>query len=92
MYCLAHGEAITNRENGRFTCDDLVWALQTVRKKAEGSGGAMCGGWKRPQSETRFQQLAGWFDHPATTEPKRQDLLSTNLVTLERLWPALTGA
>jgi hypothetical protein len=55
-------------------------------------GGDLCGGWSRPRYATRFQKLAGWFDHPEVTKPARQDLLSSNLVTLERLWPVLTGA
>lgn len=91
MDCLVPGEAVTNWENGRFTCDNLVWALRTLREKAEVIGGDLCGGWSRPSYQTSFQKLAGWFDHPAAHEPGRQDLISSNLVTLERLWPALTG-
>src|ERR1700691_3881524 len=33
--CLVPGEAITNWESGRFTCDNLVWALKTLREKVE---------------------------------------------------------
>jgi arginase family enzyme len=92
MDCLVPGEAITNWENGRFTCDDLVWALKTLREKVEVIGGDLCGGWSQPRYQTPFQKLAGWFDHPKLPEPKREDLLSRNLVVLERLWPALTGS
>jgi hypothetical protein len=91
MDCLVSGEAVTNWENGRFTCSDLIWALQALREKVGVIGGDICGGWSRPRYATPFQKLAGWFDHPASTEPGRQDLLSSNLVSLERLWPALTG-
>jgi len=89
--CLVHSEAATNWENGRFTCNDLLWALHTLREKVGVIGGDICGGWSRPRYATKFQKLAGWFDHPEVTEPGRKDLLSSNLVTLERLWPALTG-
>jgi arginase family enzyme len=89
--CLAAGEAITNWENGRFTCNDLVWALGKVREKAEVIGGDICGAWSRPRYETTFQKLAGWFDHPKLSPPQRQDLLASNLVALDRLWPVLTG-
>ena len=89
--CLASGEAITNWENGRFTCTDLIWALGKLREKGAVIGGDLCGAWSRPRYATAFQKLAGWFDHPAAHEPARQDLLSSNLVTLERLWPVLTG-
>jgi arginase family enzyme len=90
--CLVSGEATTNWENGRFTCDDLVWALRTLREKVEVIGGDLCGGWSRPVYQTAFQKLAGWFDHPALPPPNREQLLARNLVTLERLWPALTGS
>ena len=92
MDCLLPGEASTNWENGRFTCDNIIWALRRLREKAEVIGGDLCGGWSQPEYETTFQKLVGWFDHPPTHEPMRQDLLSSNLVTLERLWPVLTGA
>ncbi len=89
--CLVSGEAIANWENGRFTCNDLLWALGKLREKVGVIGGDLCGGWSRPQYATAFQKLAGWFDHPPTHEPARQDLLSSNLVTLDRLWPVLAG-
>jgi len=91
MDCLVPDEAVTNWENGRFTCDDLVWALRTLREKVEVIGGDLCGGWSRPAYATSFQKLAGWFDHPASPPPDREQLLARNLTTLQRLWPALTG-
>ncbi len=89
--CLVAGEAITNWENGRFTCADLIWALRGLRERAEVIGGDLCGAWSRSNYATRFQKLASWFDHPPQHEPGRQDLLSSNLPTLERLWPVLTA-
>jgi len=88
--CLQSGESTTNWENGRFTCDDLVWALGALREKAEIIGGDLCGAWSRPDYQTAFQRLAGWFDHPAVIPPGREDLIARNLCTLERLWPVLT--
>jgi arginase family enzyme len=90
--CLVAGEAITNWENGRFTCSDLMWAMRKLRQWVEIIGGDLCGGWSRPGYATRFQKLASWFDHPPLHPPARQDLLSSNLPTLEKLWPVLTGA
>jgi hypothetical protein len=89
--CLVAGEAVTNWENGRFTCADLIWALGKLRRRVEVIGGDLCGGWSRPLYATRFQRLASWFDHPPQHPPGRQDLLSSNLPTLEKLWPALVG-
>jgi hypothetical protein len=90
--CLNPREAVTNWENGRFNSDDLIWALGKVREKADIIGGDLCGGWSRPSYETPFQKFAGWFDHPPVHEPTRQDLLLSNLATLEKLWPVLTGS
>ncbi len=91
MDCLTTGEAITNWENGRFTCNDIIWALQTLREKVEVIGGDICGGWSHQSYQTHFQKLAGWVDHPKEHEPSRQDLIASNLTTFERLWPVLTG-
>jgi len=92
MDCLDSSEAVTNWESGRFTCDELVWALRTLHKKVEVIGGDLCGGWSLPRYRTTFQKLAGWFDHPRVSPPQAEDLLKRNLVALERLWPALTGS
>lgn len=89
--CLASGEAVTNWENGRFTCDDLLWALAALREKAQVIGGDLCGTWAPQEYATTFQRLAGWFDHPAMETPSRETLQTRNLPALEKLWPALTG-
>ncbi len=92
MDCLLSAEAVTNWENGRFTCDDLIWALRTLREKTEIIGGDLCGAWSQPAYQTTFQRLAGWFDHPRASVPSREDLLARNLPVIERLWSALTSA
>jgi len=91
MDCLSASEAVTNWESGRFTCDDLVWALKTLREKVEIIGGDLCGAWSRPSYQTTFQRLAGWFDHPSVKVPSREDLLARNHRVFEQLWPALIG-
>jgi len=91
MDCLSSGEVVTNWENGRFTCDDLVWALNILREKTGIIGGDLCGAWSRPSYQTTFQRLAGWFDHPAIPLPSREDLLERHLHAFNQLWPALTG-
>jgi arginase family enzyme len=92
MDCLVSAESITNWENGRFTCADLVWALRTLREKVEVIGGDLCGAWSQPRYATAFQKLAGWFDHPKGPAPRSEDLLKRNLPVLENLWSALTGS
>jgi arginase family enzyme len=87
--CLAG--AITNWENGRFTPDDLVWALGQAREKARVIGGDLCGAWSRPEYETAFQKLAGWFDHPKVLAPMPEQFAQVQGEIFRRLWPALTG-
>ncbi len=91
MDCLSSAEVVTNWENGRFTCDDLVWALRTLREKTGVIGGDLCGAWSRQNYQTTFQRLAGWFDHPASALPSPEAWQDRNRVALEKLWPALTG-
>jgi arginase family enzyme len=91
MDCLSSDEAATNWENGRFTSDDLVWALHALREKMEVIGGDLCGAWSFPKYQTTFQKLAGWFDHPRVQPPSQDDLLHRNLRVFQQLWPALTG-
>jgi arginase family enzyme len=90
--CLVPEEALTNWENGRFRCDDLLWALSTLRQKVEIIGGDLCGAWSQPAYKTPFQKLAGWFDHPRSAAPDPEKLTARNIASLARLWPALTGA
>ena len=92
MDCLSSAEVATNWENGRLTCDDLVWALRTLREKTEVIGGDLCGAWSEPKYSTTFQRLAGWFDHPSAAVPSREVLLARNLRAIDQLWPALTGS
>lgn len=91
MDCLQPDEAATNWENGRFTCDDLVWALEALRERAEIIGGDLCGAWSLPSYQSTFQKLAGWFDHPTVPLPEQEALMTGNFRTLKQLWPALIG-
>lgn len=89
--CLTTDEAITNWEQGNFTVADLIWALHTLRESATILGGDICGAWSHPEYQTRFQKLAGWFDHPKIALPDPVVSQVRNRSALERLWPALTA-
>ena len=89
MDCLA--ESFTNWENGRFTADDLTWALGELRAKMELIGGDLCGAWSTPGYATRFQKLAGWFDHPRVPAPDPAERRARHERVFGQLWPALTG-
>ena len=90
--CLAEGEVFTNWEQGRFTVPDLIWALTRLRDKATVIGGDLCGAWSRSRYETRFQKLAGWFDHPKIRSPVFEKLGALHQTVFRRIWPALVDA
>jgi arginase family enzyme len=89
--CLRPEEAFTNWEQGRFSMDDVVWALGAIRKKAQIMGGDLCGAWSPPVYQLSFQKWAGWFDHPKVAEPDRKLRTVRHRDLFRRLWPALTG-
>jgi hypothetical protein len=91
MDCLSGFEAMTNWENGRFFCSQLVWALKVLREHATIIGGDLCGAWSAQKYATPFQRFAGWFDHPKIPAPSVEVQLTHNLPILEKIWPALTG-
>ena len=90
MDCLANTEAATNWEQGRLTCEDVVWALGALREKVEVIGGDLCGAWSEPKYATRFQRLAGWFDHPSLPPMEERERQQRNGRAFAKLWPALT--
>lgn len=85
-------EAVTNWENGRFTREDVRWALGELRAQgAEVAAGDLCGAWS-PQGYARWRQcFAANADHPRLPNPEPGEALAINLATLRALWPALTG-
>jgi hypothetical protein len=90
--CLAEGAISTNWEPGKYNCDDIVWALGQIRDETELIGGDLCGAWSKPLYATRFQKLAGGFDHPKLPDPTPAQRAAGQAEVFSRLWPALTGA
>ena len=89
--CLTPDTLATNWEQGRFTCDDLVWALGHLQENAKIIGGDLCGAWSPPQYGSSLQAWAGWFDHPKVAAPETTGQAQRLREIFERLWPALTG-
>jgi arginase family enzyme len=88
--CLTKADAVTNWEAGRFTVDDLVWALGVLHEKMNVIGGDLCGAWSPPAFAGTFQRFASWWDHPkAKVDTSRRT--AVNEAALTRLWPALVG-
>ncbi len=89
--CLQREEAATNWEQGLFTADDVVWAIQQLAEHARIVGGDLCGA-QSPPSYARFRQrLLATHDHPRLELIDREAASALNLRALRKIWPALTG-
>ena len=91
MDCLVANEAVTNWESGRFTGDEVVWALQKLRKSCRITGGDLCGAYSEPRYARWKQRLAANFDHPKLVQPPTDKIREINFNTLAKIWPALVG-
>ena len=91
MDCLGAGEAVTNWENGRFTADDVAWALSRLRSGARMVGGDLCGAYS-PQKYARWKQRwVATLDHPRLPLPDLAQARATNRAAFEKLWPVLVN-
>ena len=88
--CLHAEEAVTNWENGKFTADDMAWALGELRRQTRVIGGDMCGAYSVPQYARRKQRIAAEFDHPSLPPIDQQQARRVNTAAFRRLWPTLT--
>jgi hypothetical protein len=90
--CLKESDAVTNWENGQFSIDDILWALELVRSKAVILGGDLCGAFSTLRYGSWFQTLAGRFDHPRQRSVPDADRRLINSRALQAIWPRLVGA
>ena len=89
--CLGESDAVTNWENGRFALSDLVWAITFLRQKVRLVGGDLCGAFSPMRYGSRFQSLAGRFDHPRQRSVTEKERGLVNLRALKTIWPLLVG-
>jgi hypothetical protein len=89
--CLEESDAVTNWENGRFALSDLVWAITLLRQKVQLVGGDLCGAFSPMRYGSRFQSLAGRFDHPRQRSVTEKERGLVNLCALKTIWPLLVG-
>jgi len=83
-------EAITNWESGRFTLEDIIWALMQLRTSdAKVVGGDICGAFSPPLYARRKQRFAARMDHPKLPAPDLETATKTNLHAFNALWPIL---
>ena len=91
MDCLCAGEAVTNWENGKFTAEDVAWAISRLRSETRIVGGDLCGAYS-PQKYARWKQrLVATLDHPRLPLPNLEQARATNRAAFEKLWPVLAN-
>jgi len=89
--CLRAEEAVTNWENGRFTVEDVAWALTQLRASAQIVGGDICGAFSPPVYARLKQRFAAEMDHPKLPAQDLETATKINLGAFEALWPILAG-
>ena len=61
---LRAGGRVTNWENGRFTAEDVAWALDELARHATITAGDLCGARSEPAYARWTQRFASETDHP----------------------------
>jgi arginase family enzyme len=87
--CLRSKDAVTNWESGRFTLDDLAWALSELRNATRIIAGDICGAFSPPVYARCKQRFASEMDHPKLSRPLPAEIQRINVATLKRVWPLL---
>jgi hypothetical protein len=92
MDCLTDAESVTNWEHGRFTAEDIAWALREIRGHAWLAGGDVCGAWSPIRYARFWQRVAGKIDHPPQKPVDPAKAAEINIRALRTIWPALVSA
>jgi hypothetical protein len=89
--CLRAEEAVTNWESGRFTAEDVAWALTQLRASgARIAGGDICGAYSPPAYARRKQRFVAEMDHPKLPAVDLEVAGEINLRAFDTLWPILS--
>jgi arginase family enzyme len=88
--CLRADDAITNWESGRFTVDDVSWALTQLRLKTKIVGGDICGAFSPPKYARAKQRFAAEMDHPKLPAVDIEAAREINRRAFVALWPLLS--
>lgn len=90
--CLRSEEAVTNWESGRFTVEDIEWALKQLWcSGAQIVGGDICGAYSTPVYARIGQRIAATIDHPRLRGRDLAIAGKVNLLALKSLWPILVN-
>lgn len=90
--CLLREESATNWENGLFTVEDILWALEELRAHATIVGGDLCGAYSLPSFERLKQRIESTIDHPRLEPVTGAEATARNGRALRLIWGALTAA
>jgi hypothetical protein len=88
--CLRPEDAVTNWENGRFTLDDVAWAVTQLRANAKIVAGDICGAYSPPKYARAKQRFAAGMDHPKLPPVDLNEARAVNLQAFNTLWPLLS--
>ncbi len=90
--CLRAEDAVTNWESGRFTVEDVRWALAQLHASSTTiAGGDICGAFSPPVYARAKQRFAAGMDHPKSGPLDLNSARTVNLRAFHALWPVLLG-
>jgi arginase family enzyme len=89
--CLRTEDAVTNWESGRFSVDDVAWALGLLREKTKIVAGDICGAYSPPKYARAKQRFAAEMDHPKLSPIDAETAREINQRAFAALWPVLVG-
>lgn len=85
-------DAVTNWENGRFSAEDVAWALDEIRRGGGGIvAGDVCGARSEPAYARWTQKFASETDHPELPPFDREAAARINERSFATVWPRLTA-
>ena len=87
--CLRPEDAATNWESGRFSLEDVAWAIELLGRGNRIVAGDICGAWSPAVYARRKQRFASEMDHPKLPERDPTAVRRMNLSALRRLLPHL---
>ena len=84
-------DAVTNWENGRFSAEDVAWALRELKRYGSIVAGDLCGARSDAAYARWTQRFASETDHPKLPPFDREGASRINRRSFEIIWPELTG-
>ena len=83
--------AVTNWENGRFSAEDVAWALGELRRHGTIIAGDLCGARSDAAYVRWTQRFASETDHPELPLFNREEAGRINEGSFRTIWPVLIG-